>query len=242
MAVVLPSAARSAQISLTPTADAFVSAANPNSNYGGAGGLAVSAAGLPKGEFGSLLQFDLAAAKAAFDGALGAGAWTIQSVTLTLTATPPNNPLFNGNAAGPGGSNVNFAGRFSLDWVQTDAWLEGTGTPAAPSGAGVTNSGLSGILGGGSEVLGTFDFNGATSGAVTYNLTLTPGLVGDVTAGSLLSLHGHAADSNVSALVNSRSAGATSSRPTLTITAVPEPATSSLALAAIPVFYRRRRA
>src|SRR5262245_59815388 len=43
---------------LTPTADAFVVAAQPTNNYGGAGALSAAAAGLARGEFQSVLRFD----------------------------------------------------------------------------------------------------------------------------------------------------------------------------------------
>ncbi len=46
-----------------------------------------------------------------FDAAFGAGMWAIDGITLKLTATPPGNAIFNGNGAGPGGTNVNFAGQ-----------------------------------------------------------------------------------------------------------------------------------
>jgi len=58
----LTASASAATFSQNPTQDAFVNSANPTSNYGGAGALAVSGAALPKGEFNSLLQFNLAAA------------------------------------------------------------------------------------------------------------------------------------------------------------------------------------
>src|SRR5215510_11942429 len=87
--------ALAATFTLNPVADAFVTAAHPDSNYGAAGGLAVSAPQLPNGEFQSVLRFDLQAAKASFDATYGVGQWTLQSITLRLSATSPNNPIFN---------------------------------------------------------------------------------------------------------------------------------------------------
>src|SRR5262249_9801724 len=85
--------------SLNPSADAFVTTGPTgnllNSNYGGAGPLSVAAPGLSQGEFQSLLQFNLSAAKTSFDSQFGVGQWTIQSVTLQFTAAPPNNSIFN---------------------------------------------------------------------------------------------------------------------------------------------------
>src|SRR5215472_5783797 len=100
-----------ASFSLTPASDAFVTTGPSgdlsNNNYGGAGAIAVSAPGLAQGEFQSVLQFGLSGAKASFDSQFGAGQWTIQSVTLQLTATAPNNPIFNSNAPG----------QFSISWM-----------------------------------------------------------------------------------------------------------------------------
>src|SRR6266850_6678261 len=93
-----------ATFSLNPGADAFV-ASGPsgnlkNNNYGGAGGLSVAAPNLSQGEFQSVLQFSLSGAKSSFDSQFGAGQWSIQSVTLQLTAAAPNNAIFNASAAG----------------------------------------------------------------------------------------------------------------------------------------------
>jgi hypothetical protein len=206
-----------ATFSATPIADALVSAANPANNYGAAGAFGISAAGLSKGEFQSLLRFDLAGAKASFDGTLGAGNWNLESVSLQLTATPPGNPLFNTSAAG----------QISASWMQNDAWTEGDGTPNAPGSSGVTWSSLPTFLSAGDQDLGTLDFNGATSGSETYALDLASGLVSDAATGGLFSirLSAEQGDTMVSGLFNSRSFMNASSRPLLTLTAVaiPEP-------------------
>jgi hypothetical protein len=227
-------------ISITPSADAFLSAANPDTNYGGAGALGVAAAGLPRGEFASLLRFDLAPARASFDALYGTGAWSIQAVTLTLTAASPNNALFNGNGAGPGGTNVNFAGLFALRWLQNDAWLEGTGTPSSTSAAGITFNGLPALLGGADEALGVFAFAGGTTGSAAYNLALTPSFTADAAAGQEVTFFAQPADSGVALLVSSRT-GSILSRPTLTVTALPEPGTAALTLLGVLSWAHRRR-
>jgi hypothetical protein len=88
----------SATFTLNPSMDAFVttgpSGTLSGNNYGGAGALDVAAPGLAKGEFQSVLQFDLSGARASFDTQFGAGQWNIQSITLSLTATSPNNAIF----------------------------------------------------------------------------------------------------------------------------------------------------
>lgn len=141
--------------SINPSADAFVTTGPTGNlsttNYGTAGALSVAASGLSQGEFQSLLQFNLSGTKTSFDTQFGAGEWTIQSITLQLTATSPNNPLFNASAAG----------QMGISWMQNDAWMEGTGNPRHPSASGVTFSSLSGLMSPSDETLGTFAFNGA---------------------------------------------------------------------------------
>jgi len=204
--------------------DAFVTSGPggnlSGNNYGGAGAIGVSAPGLSNGEFQSVLQFDLAGARNSFDNQFGAGQWSIQSVTLQLTATPPNNAIFNTTAAG----------QFQIVWMQNDSWTEGTGTPNVPTSTGITFTSLeNSFTGPGDESLGTFAFNGATSGAGNYTLNLTPGFSADLLAGNDTSLRLVAADSSVSGLFDSRNFGTAAARPLLTIDAVPEPGTAALA-------------
>lgn len=224
--------ARAATSSANPTQDTFVAAANPTSNYGGAGALGAAAALLPQGEFDSLLQFNLAAAKAGFDSAFGAGLWAIDGMTLQLTATAPNNSIFNGFGAGPGGTNINSAGQFAVKWMQNDSWTEGNGTPAtASTTGGVTFSTLPLFVSGADESLGIFSFAGATTGNATVTLGLTPAFVADATAGNAVSLLVLPANNSVGMLVNSRSAAA-ASRPVLTVSASPVPEPCGMALLA----------
>jgi len=216
--------ASSATFTLNPAIDALVttgSAGNlSGNNYGGAGALSVAAPNLAQGEFQSVLQFGLAGAKSSFDAQFGAGQWTIQSVTLQLTAIPPNNGIFNAAAAG----------QFAISFMQNDGWTEGSGTPAAPTTIGITFSTLSNFVGVADENLGTFGYNGVTSGNSTYSLGLTPAFTTDLLAGSAVSLRMFAVDTAVSYLSDSRSFGTGSARPLLTITAVPEPASVALLL------------
>jgi len=225
LALFLALTAQAATFTLNPSADAFVTTgptANlSGNNYGGAGALSVAAPGLPQGQFQSVLRFDLSTARTSFDTQFGAGQWSIQSITLSLTATSPNNAIFNSSAAG----------QFGVSWMQNDSWTEGSGTPAAQTTTGITYTSLTGtIIGGGDEALGTFSFAGGTSGTAPYTLSLTSGFDADATAGNLVSFRLFAADSAVSYLFDSRSFGTTAFRPLLTVVAVPEP--GSLALLA----------
>jgi len=209
-----------ATFSLNPSADAFVSASQGGNNYGGAGALSIAAPGLSQGEFQSVLQFNLSGAKSSFDSQFGVGQWSISSIALQLTATAPNNAIFNASAAG----------QITVSWMQNDSWIEGTGTPQAPTTTGLTFSTLSSFLSGADENLGTFAFNGGTSGNSSYSLGLTSLFSADALAGNTVSIRILAGDSAVSALFDSRSFGTVAARPVLTVTAVPEPGAGTLVL------------
>lgn len=216
--IVVPQRATcAASLSLNPSSDAFVTTGSSGNlsanNYGGAGALSIAAPGLAQGEFQSLLQFNLAGAKTSFDNQFGAGLWTIQSVTLQLSAAPPNNALFNASAAGS----------FTVSWMQNDSWLEGSGTPQSPSPTGISYSSLNSFLSAADENLGTFSFAGGTNGSASYTLGLTPSFSADLLAGNSVSMRMLAGDTNVSYLFDSRSFGTAAARPLLTITIVPEP-------------------
>lgn len=240
----MASAASAQSINITAFEDTFVSASNPTSNYGGAGAMSLAGAGLSKGAFESLLKFNLAPAKASFDATFGTGLWQIQSVSLQLTATPPNNGIFNGFGAGPGATNVNFAGLFSIHWMQSDAWVEGTGSPNSPTTNGVSFSTLSSFLSPSDETLGTFSFGGATSGNTVASLGLASAFFADTTAGGTVSLRATPGDAGVAFLFSGRTASNAANRPQLVVnaTAIPEPGTIVMLLAGgIAMASRRRR-
>ncbi len=223
-----------ASITLNPSSDAFVSSANPTNNYGGAGALEVSAAGLAKGEFQSLMQFDLSSAKTSFDGTFGVGQWVVQSLSLQLTAGAPNNGIFNTSAAG----------QVSVNWMQNDNWVEGSGTPMAPGGTGITFNTLPSFLSVGDQSLGSFSFSGSTTATASYALSVGSGIAADAVAGGLASLLLKAGDATMSGQFDSRSFNTVGSRPVLSVTAVavPEPATwilGTLGVSGLTLFRRR---
>ena len=225
-----------AAVTLQPSEDAFTSTANPTGNFGGAGVTAVSSSSLPNGGFSGVMMFDFSSVKAALDTQYGAGAWTVQSVVMTMTVTTAANALFNTGTA---------AGSFNATWFGNGSWVEGTGNPNAPGSTGINNNSLVGFLSGTTETLGTFSYDGGTSGTRNISFTLSPGLVGDVTNGSVGSIAVTAADSNINMFFNSRSFGTTGARPFLTVTAIataPEPARATLlAFAMVGLMLRRRR-
>ena len=223
-----------ASSSSNPTIDAFVTkGANgelANNNYGGGGSLSVAAAGLEMGEAQSVLQFNLAGAVSAFNAQYGAGQWSVQSVTLQLTAANANNAIFNSP----------LPGTFGVAWMQNDSWQEGSGTPSSPGTTGITFNSLQTVfMGPGDQGLGLFSFDGRTSGASVHDLTLSSGLTGDILSGGLASLRLYAADNTMSGVFNARSFGTVGNRPVLTVVAVPEPSTIALAALGLGVVAAR---
>lgn len=221
----------------TTIADAFVTpgpggtlAAN---NYGGAGALAISGSGNSKGEFGSLLRFDISDDLAAFDSTYGASGWTITGVSLQLTTSTANNALFN----------TSSAGQFVINWIATDSWTEGSGNPNTPSVTGVNWLDLSGLLSG-AESQGAFAFASVLDGVTdTYTFAPSGGLLNDIFTDSTLSFALTAGEANMSAVFNSRNFGTAARRPVLTLTAaaVPEPSRLAFALLGASVCWMRRR-
>jgi PEP-CTERM motif-containing protein len=213
-----------ANFSANPTMDAFVTTGPTgnlvDNNYGGAGSLTVAAGGLEMGEAQSVLQFNLAGAVSAFNTQFGVGQWSVESVTLQLSAANANNPIFNSP----------LPGIIGISWMRNDIWQEGSGSPSSPGTTGVTFTSLQGMLiSSADENLGSFNFNGGTSGANVYSLGLTSGLINDIQVGDPLSLRLFAADNTVAGVFNSRNFSIAANRPLLTVVAVPEPGTITLA-------------
>jgi hypothetical protein len=218
------------------TADAFLasgSAGNPAganltaNNYGGAGALAIAPASSTKGEFDSVIMFNTASAVSQFNTTYGAGNWTITGLMLSLASNTgtsgavPGNTIFN---------TVN-GGNFGIDWLSYDAWVEGTGTPSAPSATGVNFNSISTLLAG-SDSLGTFTYTPPGNNVyANYSLSLDAGLVSDAAASGNVSLYFFAADNQVSCLFNSRTFA--SGRPELSLTATPAPEPATMSLLAV---------
>lgn len=203
--------------------DAYNASANPTTNFGNSGALVVSGTGGTNslGAFASLLKFDLSVVTSALDATYGAGSWTLDSLQIQLTAATPNNPSFNDNAAG----------QVSLQWLQTDSWTE----------AGITWNGLSSVVAGGSESLGTLAYNGSNSGTSTYALNSSPGFLADLTSGGIASFYLSAADPSVSMVINSRNFGTAANRPALIIVASPEPSRVLLLFCGLGSLWLRRK-
>jgi hypothetical protein len=225
-----------ASFSSQSIADTFVTTGSDgsfsSSNFGSAGALAVSASGLPQGEFQSVLKFDLSGAQNSFNAQYGAGNWAVQSVTLQLTAAPHSNPIFNNVAAG----------QFGVSLMQNNSWVEGTGSGGVPTSDGISFNLLFGtyVNPAVDQALGTFSFAGGSSGQNGYGLGLSSSLIADILSGGDASLRLFAADSSVSYLFDSRTGGGTAAfHPTITVDVVPvpEPNTVVLCLAALAILW-----
>src|SRR5262249_54688446 len=149
-------------------------------NYGGGGALAIAPRTPPHREFQNAMKFDLSPARTALDAQFCAGQWGLQSVFLQLTSSPPNHPNFNDNAPG----------LFGVSLMQNSSWVEGTGTASMPTANGITFNSLQNtfINNAVDQGLGTFHFNGGSSGANSYSLNLSSDLPTDIASGNVLSL------------------------------------------------------
>ena len=223
-------------LSVTPTQDTTIAtgtlSAFINNNYGGAGAFSVSGTGAGKGAADGVLSFNVSSITSGFDTQYGVGNWTINSVVLGLVAQAPGaNNLFNSS---------NVAGTFHVDWVSNNGWVEGTGTPNSPTTTGLTwaNASL-----GTAESLGDQSYTGGT-GAMSFSLTPSAGLLGDINNGTTATLELSGVTTTMTGVFNSRSNGTSSNWPVLTITAsaVPEPGRMMLViLGALGLCARRRR-
>ena len=197
----------------TTYADAFLATGSTNNpvgadltglNFGGAGTLVVAPANSAKGEFQSVLKFNLSNAVALFNTNYGAGHWTITNVSLQLTSNYGTGGVQPNNAIFPTIS----GGTFLIEWLSNDNWVEGTGTPNLPTTDGVTYDSLPDLLSDAHEILCTNTYTPPGNNIpVTYTLPLTTNLVNDVSAGGDVTLLFSAADDQIGYLFNSYSYG-----------------------------------
>jgi hypothetical protein len=190
-------------------ADAFLCTGSPNyengadltgENFGAAGTLAISPASSSKGEFQSVIRFNLAGAVTQFNAAYGSNHWTVSGITLQLASnygvagSQPNNPIFN----------VISGGQFVIEWLADDDWVEGTGTPNLPTTDGVCYDSLPDLLSPPREALATNTYVPPGDNVpVFWPLPLTANLRNNVTNGADVNLRFYAADNQVNYLFNS---------------------------------------
>ena len=233
------------------TADAFVasgSASNPvgtdltGLNFGAAGTLAISSASSLKGEFDSVIKFNLASAVSQFNTTYGAGQWQITGLSLQLASNfgtqgvQPNSSLFN---------KIN-AGSFGIQWLSNDSWTEGSGggmgTAGFPSTSAVSFNSIPALLSGLHDPLGIYGYTPPGNNVYTsYTLPLNANLVADAKAGGDVTFYFSAADTNVNFLFNSRTFASNHPEFTLSATAVPEPKAWAVTAVVLGVFAAIRR-
>ena len=186
-------------------------------NFGGAGALAVAPASALKGEFQSVIQFNLANSLSAFNATYGVNHWMVAAVSLELTSNygvagvQPNNPIFNAVSRG----------LFVIEWLGDNAWSEGTGTPNLPGADGINYNSLPDLLAQPHIPLCTNMYVPPGNNVpVVWSLPLNPNLAADITGGGAVTFRLYAADANVGYLFNSHEYGR-GNQPQIIITAVP---------------------
>lgn len=208
-----------ATLSVLPDADSFLRSFAPASNYGAGGALAVSGTaavngfGVQNGLFDSFVRFPMTNVVASLDDALGGHDWVLTGARLVVTEmAAPDNAIFNRGV-----------GAFEVRWQAADNWLEGTGTPKAPTTDGVTWDDLGSLVNSNLDVsLGVFT-NAGVDGQSAFALELAERFVADVRVGDEVTLHLAAASAEVGFNFNSRDFGNTNAQPRLEVTAVPNP-------------------
>jgi len=204
------------------SADSFVRAAAPSSNYGGAGADSVSGASATNstganGAFDTFIRFNTFSMVTNFNALYGSNSWAITGASLQVTEQgAPNNSIFNRGK-----------GAFEVRWIGNDSWTEGTGSPASPGTTGIVFTNETGLLNIAGDVsLGTYT-NAGVDGVLTFALPLANSFVGDMHAGGEVGFFMTAADANIGFTFSSRSFTPTTGRPVLIVSAVPKPGIAS---------------
>jgi hypothetical protein len=186
-------------------------------NFGGAGTLAIAPASSLKGEFCSVVMFNLSNSVAFFNTNFGVGRWIICGISLKLTSNwgaggaQPNNPIFN----------LISGGQFVIEWMANDDWVEGTGNPSDPTTDGVTWDSLPFLLSEPHVPLCTNTYvPPGVNVPVVWPLPLNPNLVADIANGGNVSFYFYAADANVGYLFNSYNYGR-GNQPCINVAAIP---------------------
>jgi hypothetical protein len=228
VAGVAPRLAAQVTFATNSIADAFLCTGSPTNpelsgadlsgyNFGAAGMLVVAPASSPSGEFQSIVRFDLSGAAAMFDTAYGSNHWIVSGISLQLTS--------NFGGAGEKPDNAMFpavsGGRFGIEWLSTNGWAEGTGTPRMPTMDGVCYNSIPGLLAAPCEILGTNTYTPPGNNIpVVYSLPLSTNLLANIASGGLVSFLFFAADNQIAYLFNAHEF-AGPNEPQLRITASP---------------------
>jgi hypothetical protein len=210
--------AQSITLNQVVSADTFVSSGQPTANFGTLGAMEIAVPTAAQGRTEeTLMQFNTAALKSAFDADFGAGAWTVTSVTLSLFS----NVNTAGQQAGNGAFNKIAAGGFEFDLLSDNNWSE----------TAVTWNSLPSLLPGtgGNTLtqLGVFNWAAAGAASSVWTLNTDPNLINEIANGGAVTIFGQpTAGSTVGYLFNQ--AMANPGYLNVTATAVPEPRTIAL--------------
>jgi hypothetical protein len=198
------------QVTYTGTtfADAFLATGSSNNpvgsdltglNFGGAGALVVAPVSSAKGEFQSIIKFNLSNAVSLFNTSYGTNNWTITVISLELASNYGTNNVQPDNLMFP----VISGGKFVIEWLSNDDWVEGTGRPIQPTTNGVTYNSLPDLLSTTHEILCTNTYAPPGNNVyVTWTLPLNSNLVADVAGGGDVSFLFYAADDQIGYLFN----------------------------------------
>ncbi|MCB9856777.1 MAG: PEP-CTERM sorting domain-containing protein [Phycisphaerales bacterium] len=224
--------------SVMPSEDTFSRAELPGATYGTAGALHVSGnlatngVGVRQGLADSWMRFDASSAINQFDLIYGAGNWTLESAVLSVRENAaPTSDIF-----------TRGVGDFGVAWIANDNWSQGTGAASSPGTASGNEIGWTygqSLLSAADRSLGVFQ-NAGNNTRQDFGLTLDADFVADLLADASTTLRLSAASDGIGFTFNSADNANMSNRPTLTLTATPEPASAILLLSAGIAFLKRR--
>ncbi|MEI7728911.1 MAG: hypothetical protein WCO56_05040 [Verrucomicrobiota bacterium] len=209
----------------TASADAFLATGSTNNptgadltgrNFGAAGTLAIASGSSLKGEFQSVVEFNLSNAVALFNMTYGSNRWSVTGISLELNSNygmsgeQPNDATFNWIGVG----------YFVIEWLSNNSWVEGTGKTKSPTTNGVAFGSLPELLATAHEPLCTnIYWPPGDNVAVAWPLPLTSNLVANVIGGGAVTFRLYADDEKISYLFGSRENGR-GNGPLLHVTAV----------------------
>lgn len=209
-------------------ADAFVRAASPDENYGRAGNLSVAGTealngfGAPGGRTESLARFETANLVAGLDSFYGNHDWFIaEAVIRAYEMAAPNNAIFSRGL-----------GAFAITALSKGAdWIEGSGSPNAPTTDGVTFNDLADLFEATRDLrLGSFT-NSLVDGFHDFTLALPNGFTAMLESGLPVTLRFFPLDDEIGFTFLSRSDRRTELQMTLSLKVSNGPAPKILSIA-----------
>jgi hypothetical protein len=222
---VTASVLHAATFSNSVSADSFVRAAAPSSNYGSSGANSISGASATSGTnangaFDTFIRFNTFSMVTNFNALFGSNSWAITSAAVQVFEQgAPANALFNRGK-----------GSFEIRWIANDGWIEGTGNPGAPASSGIVYTNEPTLLNSSTDIsLGIYT-NAGVDGFLTFSLPLPTSFISDMQGGGEVGLFMTAADPVIGFTFVSRSFTPATSRPILIVSATPRPAVAAVSI------------